>query len=121
MYIVNRNGTVLRVGPRFVDLEVSATGDANPLLLATGGAAWTWGDLARSTMRPVSFYRVWRGVPNGTFHCRFTSSSPQWPGGDPDLPAPGQMFAYVVTAVSAAGEETHPGIAGTSFLRDACP
>jgi glucose/arabinose dehydrogenase len=121
MYIVDRDGTVLRVGPRFVDLEVSATGDANPLVLGTGGAAWTWGNLSLSTMRPVSFYRVWRGTPNGTFHCRFTSSSPQWPGGDPDLPAVGQMFAYVVTAVGPAGEETRPGIAGSSFLRDACP
>ncbi|HEV8121542.1 MAG TPA: hypothetical protein VGQ67_11155, partial [Candidatus Polarisedimenticolia bacterium] len=77
--------------------------------------------LSLSTMRPVSFYRLWRGTPNGTFHCRFTSSSPQWPGGDPDLPAVGQMFAYVVTAVSPAAEETRPGIAGSSFLRDACP
>jgi hypothetical protein len=31
------------------------------------------------------------------------------------------MFAYVVTAVSPAAEETRPGIAGSSFLRDACP
>jgi hypothetical protein len=121
MYIVDRDGTVLRVGPRFVDLEVSAAGDADPLLLGTAGAAWTWGNLSLSTMRPVSFYRLWRGTPNGTFHCRFTSSSPQWPGGDPDLPAVGQMFAYVVTAVSPAAEETRPGIAGSSFLRDACP
>src|SRR5262249_43609592 len=68
MYVVDRDGTVLRIGPRFVDLEVSATGDADPLLL--GASAWTWGNLAFSSMRPVTFYRVWRGAPGGVFHCR---------------------------------------------------
>jgi len=119
MYVIDRDGTVRRIGPRFVDLEVSAPGDAAPLRLEP--AAWTWGDLAFSSMRPVSFYRVYRGTPNGTFSCRFTSAAPQWPGGDPENPPPGALFAYVVTAVSPTGEETRPGIAGTSFLRDACP
>ena len=108
-----------RIGPRFVDLEVAAPGDATPLRLEASGM--TWGDLSFSSMRPVSFYRVYRGTPNGTFRCRFTSPTPQWPGGDPETPAPGTFFAYVVTAVNAAGEETRPGVAVTSFLRDACP
>jgi glucose/arabinose dehydrogenase len=119
MYVVDRDGTVRRIGPRFVDLEVSAPGDNAPLLL--GAPAWTWGDLAFGSMRPVSFYRVYRGAPGGVFHCRFTSASPQWPGGDPENPPTGSVFAYVVTAVNASGEETRPGIAGTSFLHDACP
>jgi len=119
LYIVDRDGIVRRIGPRFVDLEVSAPGEAAPLLL--GPQSWTWGDLAFASMRPVSFYRVWRGAPGGVFHCRFTSASPQWPGGDPDTPPVGGLFAYVVTAVDASGAETRPGIAATSFLRDACP
>jgi len=119
LYIVNRGGTVLRVGPLFTDLEVSGPGAGAPLLL--GDATWGWGDLSDETMRPVSFYRVYRGTPAGTFRCRFTTTVPEWPGGDPDVPAPGGLFAYVVTAVSPSGEETRPGIAGQAFLLDVCP
>jgi glucose/arabinose dehydrogenase len=119
MYVTDRDGTVLRIGPRFVDLEVSAPGDVAPLRL--GSPDWTWGDLAFSSMRPVSFYRVYRGVPGGVFRCRFTGTTPRWPGGDPENPPVGSFFSYVVTAVNAGGEETRPGIAATSFLRDACP
>jgi hypothetical protein len=71
-------------------------------------------------MRPVSFYRVYRGTPGGVFHCRFTTPTTQWTGGDPDTPAVGTVFAYVVTAVSPTGEETRPGIIAQSFLLDAC-
>jgi len=119
IYIVDRDGTVLRTGPRFIDLEVSAEGDAAPFLLDS--AAWAWGDLAFRTMRPVSFYRVYRGMLGGTFRCRFTTTIPEWVGGDPDTPTVGELFAYVVTAVSPGGEETRLGIAAQSFLLDACP
>jgi len=118
IYLVDRDGIVSRIGPRFIDLEVSARGDASPLLLNPG--AWTWGDLAYSSMRPISFYRVYRGTPGGTFHCRFTSATPAWSGGDPDVPALGQLFAYVVTAVAPSGEETRPGIAAQGFVLDDC-
>jgi len=64
----------------------------------------------------VSFYRVYRGVPNGTFRCRFTSPTPSWAGGDPDVPPPGGLFAYVVTAVNPAGQQSRPGIAGAGFV-----
>jgi hypothetical protein len=72
-------------------------------------------------MRPVSHYRVYRGTPGGQFHCRFTTPTPQWVAGDPDLPAIGELYAYVVTAVSPTGEETRPGITAQSFVLDACP
>jgi hypothetical protein len=119
IYLVDRDGVVRRIGPRFIDLEVAAPGDAGPFILGT--PAWTWGDLAFSSMRPVSFYRVYRGTPGGAFQCRFTSPTPAWTGGDPDLPPPGSSFAYVVTAVSPTGEETRPGIVAGSFSLGACP
>ena len=119
MYLVDRDGTVLRIGPRFIDLEVSAPGDATPLRLDPAGMAW--GDLAFATMRPVNRYRVYRGTPGGPFHCRFSGSTPVWAGGDPAIPPPGQYFAYVVTAVSPTGEETRPGIAASALLLDTCP
>ena len=119
IYIVDRDGVVRRVGPRFVDLEVSAPGDGAPLMVEPTGM--TWGDLARSSMRPVDHYRVYRGTPNGAFRCRFAGAALLWPGADPDTPPPGQYFAYVVTAVAATGEETRPGIAATGFALDACP
>lgn len=118
LYIVKRGGIVLRVGPLFTELQTSGPG-GTPFLL--GAAAWSWADLAYESMRPVSFYRVYRGTPNGTFRCRFTTPGTSWPGGDPDVPLPGQLFAYVVTAVGPTGQETRPGIVGTSFLLDGCP
>ncbi|HUD73023.1 MAG TPA: PQQ-dependent sugar dehydrogenase [Dongiaceae bacterium] len=118
IYIVDRDGSVRRIGPRFIDLEVSAPGDAAPLRLDF--PAWTWGDLAFSSMRSIDRYRVYRGTPGGPFQCRFTSPTPQWTGGDPTTPAIGTYFAYVVTAVAPTGEETRPGVAG-SFTLGSCP
>lgn len=119
IYVVDRSGTVLRLAPRFADLEVSGSGAGTPLLL--DGPDWTWEDLAFTSMQPVSFYRVYRGVPNGIFRCRFTSPTPSWTGGDPEVPPPGGLFVYVVTAVSPSGQESRPGIAGAGFVLDACP
>ena len=117
IYVTDRDGSVLRVAPPFTDLEVSAPGAGTPFLLAPG--AWAWEDLRFTTMQPVARYRVYRGAPGGVFHCIANRTVPSWTG-DPADPAPGQSFAYVVTAVSTAGQETKPGIAGTSFLLDAC-
>jgi glucose/arabinose dehydrogenase len=118
IYITNRSGTVLRIAPRFTDLEVSGPGAGTPFLL--GGLPWTWEDLAFTSMQPVNRYRVYRGQPNGPFQCRFNSPTPSLAGGDPEDPPLGGMFAYVVTAVSPTGQETRPGIAGTSFLQGGC-
>jgi hypothetical protein len=118
MYIADRSGTILRLGPRFVDLEVSAPGAAPQLLLGT--PAWTWEDLFFTSMQPVAFYRLYRGLPNGTFRCVANSTTPSLAGGDAENPPTGQLFAYVVTAVNATGQETRPGIAAAGFVLDAC-
>ena len=117
IYVTDRDGAVLRVAPPFADLEVSAPGAGAPFLLAPGD--WSWEDLAFTTMHPVARHRVYRGTPGGAFHCIANSPVPSWTG-DPLDPAPGQAFAYVVTAVSPAGQETRRGIAGSAFLLDAC-
>ena len=119
IYVTNRGGTVLRIMPPFTDLEVAGRGAADPLLLTPG--AWTWEDLAFSTMHPVSLYRVYRGTPGGGFQCIFTTTTPRWAGGDPATPAVGAVFGYVVTAVSPDGEETLSGSPPVNLLPAACP
>lgn len=111
---------VLKIVPPFADLEVSAAGAGDVFLLDKSGP-WTWEDLFRSTEVPVSFYRVYRGTPNGAFTCVNKSSTPSWPaGGDPASPAAGQMFAYVVTAINASNVESRTGHPGT-FDASGCP
>lgn len=105
IYVTDRDGAVLRILPPFTDLEVSGEGAADLFRLDLD--AWRWEDLEASTMHPVSHYRLYRGRPGGTFTCIFTTPVPEWIGGDPDVPAPGMLFAYAVTAVSPGGDETH--------------
>jgi len=119
IYINDRDGTILRILPPFRDLEVAGTGTARPLTLDPAG--WTWEDLQFATMHPVAFYRVYRGVPRGDFTCIFTTPEPRWIGGDPGVPAPGAVFAYVVTAVSPDGQETRSGDPPQSLLPGTCP
>jgi glucose/arabinose dehydrogenase len=119
IYITDRDGTVLRILPPFTDLEVSGNGAAAPLLLGPG--AWTWEDLEASTMHPVSHYRIYRGEPGGGFTCIFTSPVPRWLGGDPEVPAEGSLFAYLVTAVSSEGEETRSGDPPHTLMAGSCP
>jgi glucose/arabinose dehydrogenase len=116
MYAVSLGGTVLRLAPPLSDMQVSGTG-ATPFLLGPGN--WTWEDLSFVTMQPVARYRIYRGQPNGTFHCIANAPTPSWPG-DPAVPSPGGLFAFAVTAVSPDGVESRPGIAGGAFLLDAC-
>ena len=74
---------------------------------------WTWEDLATTSSHPVSEYRVYRAdAGGGAFDCVFAGPAPQWPGGDPEVPLPGEGFFYVITARNAQDVETHPG-AGT--------
>jgi glucose/arabinose dehydrogenase len=115
------SGRVLRVLPLFTDLAVSAPGAGSQFLL--GSPSWTWENLEFSTGHPVSTYRVYRGIPNGSFSCIFTASENAWPGGDPDLPLPGELFAYLVTALNASDEETSPGdpADARTLLPDPCP
>ncbi|GAB4372425.1 MAG: PQQ-dependent sugar dehydrogenase [Acidobacteriota bacterium] len=120
LYLVARDGDILKILPDTDRLEVSAPGAGTPLLL--GEAGWTWEDLQRSTMLPIDHYRVYRGVPNGTFDCVHRSTLPEWTG-DPDLPPAGERFAYLVTAVDTAGIETSPGepAAARQLSAAACP
>ena len=89
--------------------EVSGTGvvDADHLRMSAD-APWTWEDLAFNSMHPVAYYSIYRGEPNGTFDCVHASAAPQW-SGDGNDPAPGGLFAYLVTATNAGGEETGAG------------
>jgi hypothetical protein len=120
IYITDRDGTVLKIMPPFTLLEVAARRTTSPFLVGPGGR-WTWENLEAATMHPVSFYRVYRGLPGGAFRCIFTTPVPEWLGGDPDRPAVGNLFAYVVTAVSPDGEETTSGNPPQNLLPDACP
>ncbi len=119
IYIANRQGSVLRILPPFPDLEVSGRGTASPLLLSQGD--WSWEDLSFVTMHPVASYRVYRGVPGGTFQCIFTTPVPRWTGGDPATPATGSLYAYVVTAVSPDGQETLDGVPPVALATGSCP
>lgn len=99
-------GAVLKILPPLSDLEVSGAGAAESFLLSRTGD-WTWEDLSFSTMHPVDYYQVYRGVPNGTFTCIHSTLDTSWPaGGDPTDPAPGQLQAYLVTAVRGAEESS---------------
>ena len=118
-YLVDRKGTILKIMPPLSDLEVAGRNTRQPLLLLS--AAWTWEDLAFDTMAPVVSYRVYRGVPGGSFACVFTTPTPRWTGGDPASPAVGHVFGYVVTAVGPSGEETKSGDPPVSLLPGSCP
>jgi glucose/arabinose dehydrogenase len=118
IYAVSYSGLVLRIGPPFTALEVSARGAGKQLELDM--ASWTWEDLTLSTDRPVAHYRIYRGTPGGAFACIANAATPVLAGGDPSNPPLGGLYAYVVTAVSPTGEETRPGIAGTSFQLAGC-
>ncbi|HEY3174696.1 MAG TPA: PQQ-dependent sugar dehydrogenase [Candidatus Polarisedimenticolia bacterium] len=119
IHIIDRDGTILKVVPPFTDLEVSADGSATPFTLAP--ATWTWENLFYSTGHPVSAYRVYRGAPGGTFTCVLASAAPQWPGGDTAAPGPGQLFAYIVTAVNPSGQQTRTGDPPRTLSPAACP
>ena len=120
LYLVARGGDILRLLPDTDRLEVSAPGAGTPFLL--GVDRWTWEDLQYSTMLPIARYKVYRGVPNGTFDCIHQATVPEWTG-DPERPAAGEQFAYLVTALDGAGTETSPGepASSRSLSAIACP
>jgi glucose/arabinose dehydrogenase len=109
MYMADAGlGRILKIMPPFADLEVSGTGAADQFLLSRTGD-WTWEDVTFDTMHPVDYYQVYRGVPNGAFTCIHSTLDTSWAaGGDPMDPAPGQLQAYLVTAVFGT-EETSSG------------
>jgi glucose/arabinose dehydrogenase len=119
IYAVSLNGFVRKFVPPFTDLEVSGSGAA-ALKLSKGGA-WSWENLSATTDYSVSYYRVYRGPVGGPYSCVFKATTASWPGGgDIAVPPVGQLFAYVITAVNASGQETKPGTSG-SFNPTTCP
>jgi hypothetical protein len=115
IYITDRDGLVYAVVPPLGEMEVAGTGSSSPLHVEKLGD-WTWEDLFMSSWQPVTAYRVYRAMlldghfdPGEIFDCVRTGPQPRWPGGDPASPFPGEMYAYIVTAVDAGGKQTSPG------------
>ncbi len=117
-------GAMYAIVPILSHLEVSGPG-AEPF--APGGASWAWEDLQATSRYPIASYRVYRGDTTGagTFVCVHESTTPAWPGGDPAVPAAGEGYSYLVTALDATGEETTPGVTSAGSPRAlstaACP
>lgn len=117
VYLIDQSGDVLKLAPPFGSIEVSGLGA--PALLAAGDG-WTWEDVAYDNLIPVSYYRVYRGAPADAFECVHSSATPDWAEGDPVQPAPGELLAYLVTAVDASGVETSSGTP-PRILTNPCP
>jgi hypothetical protein len=108
LYVTDRNGDVRRIMPPFSDLEVSGDGvlPSNRFLL--GKPNWTWENLARSTMHPVTQYRIYRSTqPNGSFTCIYKTTATSWTGDTTKPTVAGGLF-YLVVAQSPDGELTKP-------------
>ena len=115
LYIAEGDGFVHAIVPPLPSFEVAGEGSGAPLRLQKSGN-WTWENLQTESWHPISAYRVYRAIladgrfnPGEVFNCAFTGPTPVWPGGDFMNPAPGGMFAYVVTALNGSGQQTSPG------------
>jgi len=108
IYVTDRDGEVYQIVPIIQNLQVSGVGAA-PFL--PGASDWGWENLQATSGHPITAYRVYRSPGNGsgTFDCVFQNSLNVWPGGDPQVPAVGGLFSYLVTAVNAVGNQTSPG------------
>ncbi len=115
-------GQILKIMPPFTDLQVSGGGAADPFLL-NGSGNWSWEDLEFASMHPVDYYEVYRGVPNGTFDCIHSTCDTSWAAGDTDVPAPDQLFAYFVVAISPPSAGAERGSTGNPerALGASCP
>lgn len=107
LYVCHNDGWVYKILPIFTAMQTSGPGSAEPFELSED--RFSWEDVRLATEHPVQSYKVYRGLPNQTFDCIFQTASTEWTGGDPTDPAPGEMLAYLVTAVSPDSEETSPG------------
>jgi hypothetical protein len=73
-----------------------------------GKPNWTWENLARSTMHPVTQYRIYRSTqPNGSFTCIYKTTATSWTGDTTRPTVSGGLF-YLVVAQSPDGELTKP-------------
>ncbi len=106
LYITDRDGQVRRLSPPFTELEVSGDGVSNANQFKVNKTLWTWEDLKRSTMNPVSQYRVYRSpTGGGTYTCIFKTTATSWTG-DTAKPPAGTAYYYLVLAVNASNELT---------------
>lgn len=121
LYITDRGGQVRRISPPFTDLEVSGQGVLPQDLFRLGKTSWTWEDLKRSTMHPVSQYRVYRATSvTGVFSCIFKTATTSY-AGDPQKPAATTGFFYLVVAVSPDGELTKNSKIQRTLSPSPCP
>jgi len=109
LYIVDRDGVILKITPPLSDFEVSGAGvlDTETFLLSNDGD-WTWEDLQFNSAHPLEFYSVYRGTPGGVFDCIHGTPLTSW-SGDSDTPLAGEVYAYLVTASNASAVETSGG------------
>ena len=120
LWVVTRYGEIIKLVPPFRAVEVSGAGAGQPFTLGRSG--WSWEDVAHLYLRDIETYKVYRGVPNGTFECIWSGKETLF-AGDPLDPEPGGLFAYLVTALDFEGAETSTGgPAGARTLDPApCP
>jgi len=100
--------------PPFDMTEISAPGTTNPLLMTASD--WQWEDF--SLFGPDITYNVSRRIPGDDFRCLISSlTAPNWTG-DPQDPAPGEVFFYTITGDDTWGENRH----GSSIpIVERCP
>jgi glucose/arabinose dehydrogenase len=121
LYITDRDGEVRRISPPFTDLEVSGDGVPNAQQFKLRPTSWTWEDLKRSTMNPVSQYRIYRSsTSNGTYTCIFKTTATSWTG-DTAKPAIGSAYYYLILAANAAGELTRSSKLPRALSPTICP
>jgi glucose/arabinose dehydrogenase len=125
IYIVDHggggaSGEVYKIVPVLQNLEVSGAGATPMKLDDRPGAWWSWEDLQLTSSHPIAAYRVYRssGRGDGVFDCVHEDPGAGWFEGDPDVPARGVLYTYLVTAVNASGEETLPGSSSTGVPRN---
>jgi len=108
IYICDRSGEIFKILPELSIMEVSGR-NAAPLQAA--GDDFVWEDLQATSSHPIAAYKVYRSEndPQGPFDCVHQGPDTTWTGGDPQDPGLNEAFFYLVTALNAAGVETHPG------------
>jgi hypothetical protein len=126
IYILDRDGEVFKILPELSIMELSGANAAPQVFDGSGDLRWE--DLAATSSHPIAGYKVYRseGDPTGPFLCVHQGSEIVWSDGDPLAPASGQVFFYLVTALTASGTETRPGnrsdeIPRTVETGSACP
>jgi glucose/arabinose dehydrogenase len=117
VYLVSRSGAIHRLAPPFPTVEVSGPGAQT--FRVERDVDWSWEDVHITNWLPIQTYRVYRGVPAGTFTCIHATATPSWTG-DPETPDPGQLFAYLVTAISG-GLQSSTGEPERTLSPDPCP